>query len=86
MSLVSDSGTTEFVNSRIVGPDVLMNIISQNPDLAPPSEFGFSDSELSTHEVLIALGSFLIVYAAVVGYHWRKVSEEVDTTLFMEVQ
>lgn len=86
LSLEDESGRTDFVNAHIVGADVLFTAISQNPNLAPKGENDFTNEELSTHEVLVAIGSFVIIYAAVVGYHWRKVSEEVDTTLFMEVQ
>lgn len=86
LTLEDEYRRTDFVNSHIVGSEVLISIISQNPDLKPTGANDFTNEELSTHEVLVAIGSFVIVYASVVGYHWRKVSEEVDTNLFMEVQ
>jgi hypothetical protein len=86
LSIKDDDGMRNFVNVRIVSNEFLFEAVSQNPTLAIPGGNDFTDSELSTREVIIAVGTFLIIYAAVVGYHWRRVSEEVDATFFMEVR
>lgn len=86
LSLEDDRGRTDFVNARLTSDQWLWDAIVQDPEFKGFYGNAFSDSELTWKEVTIAAGTFLILYAAVIGYHWRVISEQVDTELFMEVR